>query len=614
MPKNSKYSGKTVPIPEGTTATPAGYIYGFLPDSDHPGESGEKIRIGKKAPEEGQMYPNEHYEEYQKAIQDCDDANVDEEDSIEIYRLQHSWRHCISVGFYLAVKKAAETSGLREDLETAFGDYGADMILDMAQYMTLGRMDVRYMYNWFPEHMGFLDEPPRDREIRRFLRKGPVDSDALDCFLNSWAKRAMNGDHLMAYVTSAENRDQPSSRYDDPDPYWYEKPFESIDTVIVYRQTDGLPVTFAGAPGDWFSLDNIEDVISRTTEDSSVPPFTVVSGNWFPLTQDILSRFSTRTAGLVAYMEEDSEMGAAILNRYIEELKKPEYQVKGSQQHVMTVAQPLGKNRQKKWYFHLLWDPEWEKGDLEFLQEEVPALEQELQRLVETRFPRTRGQLEKYTDWFDLELGDSDDDNGDDPWYCILSAKRKEAFLAEAPRRAGGRIVVSSRKMKATKADAMYLGQNEMSKPLSPLLVMLHGGNAFWSDDRFYLDSNAERTVWLAWFVSQILDHLLKQKLGPFLNPVPGDPDSDPESTKDNFYYRLSRCEAVRDYSRPDGYVLSRELNIYDKCFLGFFDVKTDEVMDLIQTLHDDPSRLEDEDYYDDDDDDDEFGGFWWQD
>ena len=597
MPKNSKYSGTTVPIPEGTTATSAGYIYGFLPDPDHPGSSGEKIRIGKKAPEEGQMYPNEHYEEYQKAIQDSGDKN--KEKSIEEYRFLHSWRRIVSVGFYLAVKKAAETSGLREVLEIAFGSYGADMILDMAQYMILERVDVRYMNYWFRNQMGFLADPPRGGEIRRFLRKGPVNKNTLVRFLNYWARRAMNGDHLMAYVISAENRNQPSSRYDDPDPYWNEKPFESIDTVIVYRQTDGFPVTFAGAPGDRFSLDDIEDVISRTTEDGSVPPFTVVN-SWLPLTQDVLSRFSTRTAGLVALMKEDSETGAAILNRYVEELKKPEYQVEGSEQHMMTVAQPLGKNRQKKWYHHLIWDPGWEKGDLQFLQERVPAMEQELRYYMEHHFHLTRGQLKQYEYWFDLELGDPDYEDEDDPQFLILSAKRKEAFLAEAPRRAGGRIVVSSRRMKATKADSMYLGTNEMSQNLSPLLGTLHEANRFLGDDRFFLDSNAQRTMWLAWFVSRILDHLLVKKLKPFMKHDSDDPDSE----KYEIYFRLKGIEAVRDFRRPAGYVLNGELSTFGNCLLGTVNVRTDELMELIQSMHDDPSRLEEDDDDDDDDDD----------
>ena len=599
-----KDSGNSVVIPEGAKITAAGYVYGEIPDI--PGSPGTRMRIGKViAPgdgvPEGRMEPNRSYPEFRKR---------EKERVLFLKRHENCQRPIYFYGYRLVLEKLAMESGLLEDLCEAFGGYVAGMLMDMAQHAVCeGRTGILGMPYWARDHVLFMEEYPTEREIRSFLKnRSTVTQDSLKKFRRLWARRSINGEQLMIFPGFTGKTGHPDAYNGNPEEDLYSEwdrraPFDAIDIVYVCRE-DGLPVTFFGAPGDVFRLSETENLFRFWEEDEEQPaaPFTLAC-TWLPLTEQIAQKFSTRKAGALCVLKPDSKLSADVLKNNMDELKKPEHRVPGSEKHVMTVAIPLFRNRQKKWYFHLTWDPEWEKADLEDMEQDIPAEEKILQNDMKDRDILATRYLDYFRGRFLLETEPAEDVCEEDleaygTCYRLLSVQRNEEGIAGERHRAGGRVIVSSRKMKAVKARSLFDLANVVDGYLTSLMYTLNQESLSWSDIHHY---GPARILWTVWFITLILENLLDQRTDELT-------EMDPERfSRDMIRSYLRDMRAERDYSREDGYLRreGRWTEKYEAAILSAVGISSEEVEEFIAGLRDEPYIPED--FTEDDDDGDDF-------
>ena len=543
-------------IPTGATFSSAGYVYWTFPDT------GNRVRIGKiAAPEdgvpEGQMYPNENY------------AQVVEERSPRPDQVRKPLfpgaRIKLHVGHCLAFQALIKGTGLEEDLSSALGEEGARVIVDMAQYLTINSdMRLDTLSDWLRRYMSFREGMfPTLYDTEEFLRRGPVTSSALREFRDLWLRRNLEGGALKVFCGSSRYPRQPaeysdSIEEDEDDEYW-------IDTAVVCRKRDGLPITFWGAPEDSFCLEDAEDLLSFGREEGPDNRYTIVC-DWMPLTKETADMLSGPKADFLCMVNQFEDFGRELAIKlartYSKELKKPEHWDSASKSYLMAVSGPLFENSEKQYQFHLRWNKEGAESRRRKLRKDLSAMQMELNGLIQEQEVCSEQELKRYRNWYNLELQPADEEEYDS-WceedgalYRVLSAERNKEFVADAEFCSGLWIQVSSREMKTEAALALLNSKDETSEFLWRLRTTLNHDrklSVLRDDDRLYRNSRPARTLWLAWFVALIINELMNLRTGAFRS-------LDPETyDKMNILAELDGLVAQRDFRKPYGYVLMED-------------------------------------------------------
>ncbi len=186
----------------------------------------------------------------------------------------------LAAGLRCAAGRAAETSGLLEDLTEVFGEENALQILDCCQYMLSSRTACLDLYPyWARDHMLFSEDIMEEEELGQFLT-GVLTVPAVRQFLDRWTVRNIGSGNVHLYSDSMDDRTRAEGVSEGWQEHAEEDPVLRIDTVYAVRSEDGLPLTFLHAPGTIRDLTPVPEMLDtvkhiRETAQAEIHPVLV---------------------------------------------------------------------------------------------------------------------------------------------------------------------------------------------------------------------------------------------------------------------------------------------------------------------------------------------------
>ncbi|MCH4034312.1 MAG: transposase [Lachnospiraceae bacterium] len=249
MARIKKVPGNLFPLPTGAYIVGKGYVYvntssKYISASERKSDgkgytthTGECIGVLEK-PEDKKcrmFYANDKYRSNHQLEELPDPPDIADS---------------IAVGLLAVVREFSESSGLAEDLTTAFGSTDAALVLDLAAYMVSRESAVmQHFPAWAREHAHFSGDIRSDSYIGTFLKEH-LTIPKIKMFRRLWLSRNIGTGYVyLCYDSTNVNSQaegvaivQRGHAKDDPT-------LGQVNTDYVIRQEDGLPLTYLHSPG-----------------------------------------------------------------------------------------------------------------------------------------------------------------------------------------------------------------------------------------------------------------------------------------------------------------------------------------------------------------------------
>ncbi len=429
-----------VEIPRNVSVDSKGYVYLNLSytirtskDGSHTYVDHSRVLIGKAVEsssgnwrDERMMYPNARYlkmlqeEKERKALEQLPEEERDSR-PVPPPRSDH-----LFAGFWSAVKKLAEESGLTKSLKTAFGEYEADLLLDLASCMLAsGREDPDLFHHWARHHATFLDSIPDDLDVSTAL------PERISRFYRIWAQKAAgSGERLL---------------------FCYDCPEEGNSPVgYVLRERDGLPVAFTGFTGSVRTY--VEDLLGSDEPKASrrSASFTLVCDEEMVSREDI-TFLDEAGVDFLLRLSPEQEAADTLLCENVDSLPSPQ-----GGMAALTLDGPLFEGDEKIRHFHLIRDCALEAGAMESFYRDIEIWEKDLKKAIERKERLTADEfVNRYGDFFTLVLQSAGTLEPQSPemrpvfCYRIIEGTRDQEYITAAKNRLGCMVFVASREMTA---------------------------------------------------------------------------------------------------------------------------------------------------------------------
>ena len=168
----------------------------------------------------------------------------------------------IAVGLLAVIRQFSESSGLVEDLTTAFGSEDAALVLDLAVYMISRESAVmQHFPAWARDHAHFSEDIRSDTYIGTFLKEH-LTIPKITRFRKLWLSRNIGTGYVyLCYDSTNVNSQaegvsivQRGHAKDDPT-------LDQVNTDYVIRQDDGMPLTYLHSPGSVADIVQAQEMI-----------------------------------------------------------------------------------------------------------------------------------------------------------------------------------------------------------------------------------------------------------------------------------------------------------------------------------------------------------------
>lgn len=561
MPKISRDESNIVTIPMSVSVHKNGYVYANITTTWVAKKNGtgkmadhEKICIGialhpgKDWAEDRRMYANQaYYTLYGDANkkENPDNSKVETEETVNstkdtsivdakaIYEEYPERSDNISVGLFAAVKKKAESSGLRAVMDEVFEEEIADILLDLATYMLSDNSAVfQHFPHWARSHALFSSTIRSDSYISNLMKEG-VSLSKINLFKTKWARIAIGDGRVFVCYDSTNVNSQAEGVFivqkgyakDDPDK-------DQVNTEYTIRQEDGLPITFKNFPGSINDMSEASEMIQyykELLEDweaahaddetavgiaRAVLSIIMIADRGYTSEENIRSM---RDAGIgfILMLKKNMKIVDTLLNDNMKDVKKAEnYLDDGTGRFAKTVKAKLFEDDTKDSWFHIIWDPELEVSHRTAFMNELKNKEKALQKAKDRKTLMTDEDFNKYRDIFKIKYheggqlkqnkrGRGAGKTKTVPAYVIDSFERDEAAVERGNEKCGYFITVSSDEMTATEAIGATSKRDCVEKVFRALKSSL-------GMDKIGVHfESSMHTKSLVWFIASILHALI---------------------------------------------------------------------------------------------------------
>ena len=413
-----------VEIPKGVSVTQKGYVYynqstvwvniknGPGKTADHKKECvGIALNPGSDWMSDRRMYANpRYYELFTQPSSDCKKGGSD------VYPEYPDWSNCISVGLHAVVEKVVTESELSDVLAEVFGSENSRLILDLASYMLSTESAVfQHFPHWARSQVLFSEVIRSDSYISDF-ETSKISVSEINLFKKKWFRIVIKDGRVYLVYDSTNVNSQAKGvcivelghAKDDPS-------LEQVNTEYVIRQKDGMPVTYKCYPGSINDISEASEMIAffkelleedkdskESKEEPDVINDLVMIADRGYTSEDNIRGFRSNDMGFLLLLKQRMKIHIRILDKYIDEVKRPENYIPESRKFALTVKEKLFVDDEEDSFFHIVWDAALEASHRAELYKEIDANNKKLQKAVERHTLLTQDELDSYKPFFDI--------------------------------------------------------------------------------------------------------------------------------------------------------------------------------------------------------------------
>ena len=478
MARISKEEKNIVPIPMSVSVTKKGYVYvnrstRWVKKTNGQGKRAEHEKVcigialhpGSDWATDRRMYANPTYYKLYPSSDAVKDTTA------TVYDEYPEKYDCISVGLYVATRKAAEDSGLMHLLVDVFGSKDANLILDLAMYMISAESAVfQHFPHWVASHAIHSDTIPSDSYISTFIHEG-ISVLEINAFSKQWAVHALDDGRIFICYDSTNVNSQAEGVFivqkghakDDPEK-------EQANTEYAIRQRDGMPITFKVYPG---SINDISEAFvmirflgeiqkeakKKKGDDSSKLEVVVIADRGY-VSEKNIKELREAGIGYILLLKKNMTIADEILRNHLCEVKKPGNYLNDSGKFALTVPEKLFEEDEGVSYFHIVWDGKLEAAHRYILMSSIDAKEERLKKAVKRKIRYTELEIDSFKEFFFLQYhqegslkvnmrGRGAGQKKETLSYVIDSFERNNEGIEEADRKCGYIVYVTHCQMAA---------------------------------------------------------------------------------------------------------------------------------------------------------------------
>ena len=478
MARISKEEKNIVPIPMSVSVTKKGYVYvnrstRWVKKTNGQGKRAEHEKVcigialhpGSDWAEDRRMYANPTYYKLYPSSDAVKDTTA------TVYDEYPEKYDCISVGLYVATRKAAEDSGLMHLLVDVFGSKDANLILDLAMYMISAESAVfQHFPHWVASHAIHSDTIRSDSYISTFVHEG-ISVSEINAFSKQWAVHALDDGRIFICYDSTNVNSQAEGVFivqkghakDDPEK-------EQANTEYAIRQRDGMPITFKVYPG---SINDISEAFvmirflgeiqkeakKKKGDDSSKLEVVVIADRGY-VSEKNIKELREAGIGYILLLKKNMTIADEILRNHLCEVKKPGNYLNDSGKFALTVPEKLFEEDEGVSYFHIVWDGKLEAAHRYILMSSIDAKEERLKKAVKRKIRYTELEIDSFKEFFFLQYhqegslkvnmrGRGAGQKKETLSYVIDSFERNNEGIEEADRKCGYIVYVTHCQMAA---------------------------------------------------------------------------------------------------------------------------------------------------------------------